>query len=137
MVNNWTAQRRVPGGELHFVLANDPALIPAIIARLHEVAVALHLFDAETAAGVDLALHEALLNALHHGNLELDSSLRRDGDATYYRLAESRCRLEPYRSRRVHVRARLSSWEAVYIIRDEGPGFDPSSLPDPAQNNRP
>src|SRR5262249_19808846 len=38
---------------------------------------------------------------------------------------------KPYRSRRVHVTARESPAEAVYVIRDEGPGFDPSKLPDP------
>jgi anti-sigma regulatory factor (Ser/Thr protein kinase) len=41
-------------------------------------------------------------------------------------------RVDPnYRNRRVHVTARESPAEAVYVIRDEGPGFDPSKLPDP------
>ena len=47
------------------------------------------------------------------------------------RMAEYRRRRPPYRDRRLHVRARLSRREAVYVIRDEGPGFDPSQLPDP------
>ena len=37
----------------------------------------------------------------------------------------------PYRDRRIHVVVRESRTEAVYVVRDEGPGFDPSTLPDP------
>ena len=45
----------------------------------------------------------------------------------------------PYRSRRVRIRATLSRSEAVYVIEDEGPGFDPATLPvhtDPANLER-
>ena len=117
--------------ELSYVLGNDPALFPPLLLRLREAADQLRLFDADTADRVDLVLQEALLNGIHHGNLELDSDLREGGEAAYYRLAELRRHLPHYRARRLHVRARLSRSEAVYIIRDEGPGFDPSRLPDP------
>jgi anti-sigma regulatory factor (Ser/Thr protein kinase) len=89
------------------------------------------LFDDKTADRVAVALTEALLNGIQHGNLELDSRLRREDEASYDRTAEFRRRRPPYRDRRLHVRARLSRREAVYVIRDEGPGFDPSTLPDP------
>jgi anti-sigma regulatory factor (Ser/Thr protein kinase) len=46
-------------------------------------------------------------------------------------MAEFRRRRPPYRDRSLQVRARLSPLEAVYVIRDEGPGFDPATLPDP------
>ena len=35
--------------------------------------------------------------------------------------------------RRVHIHARESHHEAVYVIRDEGPGFSPDALPDPTE----
>ncbi len=132
MRKNRLTQGLLLEGESSFVLENDPALISAIIDELHATAVDLGLFDEATAVRVDLALHEALLNAIYHGNLELDSRLRRDDDAAYYTLAERRRRLEPYRSRRLSIRVRVSVLEAVYIIRDEGPGFDPASPPEPA-----
>jgi hypothetical protein len=87
----------------------------------------LGLFDARAADRVA----EALLNGIQHGNLELDSRLRQEDEATYARMFEFRRRRSPYRDRQLHVRARLSRREAVYVIRDEGPGFDPSTLPDP------
>ena len=44
---------------------------------------------------------------------------------------EERRRQEPYRSRRVQVTATDAPGESVYVVRDEGPGFDPANLPDP------
>jgi anti-sigma regulatory factor (Ser/Thr protein kinase) len=117
--------------EFDVVLENDPALIPPLVAQLREAAARLGLFDARAADRVDIAVHEALINAIEHGNLELNSGLRRDEEATYHRLAAWRCRWPPYRDRRVHVLVRLSCAAAVYVIRDEGPGFDPARLPDP------
>jgi anti-sigma regulatory factor (Ser/Thr protein kinase) len=102
-----------------------------VLAELQETAVRLGLFDAGTADRVAVALTEALLNGIQHGNLELDSRLRQEDEGSYDRTCEFRRRRPPYRDRRLHVRARLSRREAVYIIRDEGPGFDPYTLPDP------
>ena len=31
----------------------------------------------------------------------------------------------------IHFSARETGAEAVYVVRDEGPGFDPSHVPDP------
>ena len=36
------------------------------------------------------------------------------------------------RNRKIHVQAKVSRAEALFVIRDEGPGFDASQLPDPA-----
>jgi len=46
-------------------------------------------------------------------------------------LIARRRRESPYADRRLHVRGRFDRAAAVYIIRDEGPGFDPATLPDP------
>ena len=71
---------------------------------------------------VGVALHEALLNAIHHGNLELSSELRQEGDEKDYRdLAAVRRRQPPYRDRRVRVTAHCRVAEAVYVIEDERP----------------
>jgi anti-sigma regulatory factor (Ser/Thr protein kinase) len=106
-------------------------VIPAVLARLRERAAQFGLFDEKTADRVAVALTEALVNGIQHGNLELDSRLRREDEASYDRTAEFRRRRPPYRDRRLHVRARLSLAEAIYVIRDEGPGFDLATLPDP------
>ena len=61
--------------------------------------------------GVQLAVDEALINAISHGNA-LD-------ETKHVRFA---CRVSP---ERIHVE-----------ITDEGPGFDPDLLPDPTSPNR-
>jgi CheY-like chemotaxis protein len=116
--------------EVRLALENDPALVPALIAHLQEYLAPLRLTDETGAVRVGVALEEALINALYHGNLELSSELLRE-DGSYQRRAEERRRQPPYRDRRVHVTARLAPAEVVYVVRDEGPGFDPSTLPDP------
>src|SRR5262249_46183676 len=64
------------------------------------------------------------------GNLEVNSLLLQQ-EGAFRNLAEERRQRPPYRDRRIHVTARLTPAEAVYVVRDEGPGFDPSTLPDP------
>jgi anti-sigma regulatory factor (Ser/Thr protein kinase) len=78
-----------------------------------------------------VALREALLNAMEHGNLELDSKLRDRDDDSYHRLARQRRAEKPFADRKVHVQVRETPNEARYIIRDEGPGFDTANIPDP------
>src|SRR5207247_8759528 len=56
---------------------------------------------------------------------------REQDEKLYHALLDERRQQEPYQDRRVHVSARESRAEAVYVIRDEGPGFDPTGLPDP------
>ena len=74
---------------------------------------------------------EALTNAVFHGNLEVGPELRARGRDAARRLGEERRRQPPYRDRRVRVTAQETPEEARYVIRDEGPGFDPFALPDP------
>jgi len=78
-----------------------------------------------------LANDLALVNAIEHGNLEVPSALKETDERAFHTLIEERRRTPPYRDRRVHVVSRESPVEAVYTIRDEGPGFNPADLPDP------
>jgi len=115
----------------HFVLENDAALIPSLIGHLENNLTRMKLCDENGLIRVAVALREALINAIHHGNLEIDSGLREKDEKHYCTLVEERRQQEPYLDRRVHVYAKESHHEAYYVIRDEGPGFDPTSLPDP------
>ena len=117
--------------ESHFVLDNDPALIPPLVGYLKENVFRMCGADDTGLIRVTMALREALLNAMDHGNLELDSALRENDESSYHRIGMERRRQKPYSSRRVHVIARETPTEVCYIIRDEGPGFDVSKLPDP------
>ena len=116
--------------EWRFELDNDVAQIPAVVAQLEQGVARLGLCDEATGLQLAVALREALVNAIYHGNLEVSSALLEHGvhfdDLIRQRRAES-----PYRERRVRLVARETREEATYVITDEGPGFDPSTLPDP------
>jgi CheY-like chemotaxis protein/anti-sigma regulatory factor (Ser/Thr protein kinase) len=117
--------------ESHFILENDTTLIPSLIGHLENNLKRMQLCDENGLIRVAVALREALINAIQHGNLEIGSELREKDDKGYYGLIEERRQQEPFQDRRVHVYAKESHRDAVYVIRDEGPGFDPSTLPDP------
>jgi CheY-like chemotaxis protein len=115
-----------------FVLDNDVAAIPPLVAHLEGDLTRLQLCDETELLQIGVALREALVNAIFHGNLEVSSALREiDGGKPYHELAARRRGEAPYRDRRVHITALQSRREVRYRIADEGPGFDPSALPDP------
>ncbi len=114
-----------------FVLENDPAMLASLVAYFQGLIVDLGIFSESERLKIGVALEEALLNASYHGNLEVSSKLREIDHTTYYTLAEERRSLEPYRSRRVYVDIDLDLEGVQYVIRDEGPGFDPLNQPDP------
>lgn len=118
--------------EMRLVLSNDVQRLQPLIGYFQDLMGQLKLMDKTGLIRVATALHEALVNAIEHGNLELPSDLRRVDDRREYVAQLERRRLQtPFRDRRVHVTARISNSEAAFTIRDEGPGFDPASLPDP------
>ena len=63
-------------------------------------------FPREAVFAIRLALDEALVNAVKHGNQEADD-------------------------KSVHIDFSIDANRATFVIRDEGPGFDPDALPDP------
>jgi len=112
-------------------LENDPSLVPHLVAFIQEKMLRMRLCSENGKIRVGVALEEALLNGIYHGNLELSSELREDGSNRFHELAAERRQLEPYRDRRLYVGIFLTPAEATFRIRDEGPGFDVSKLPDP------
>ncbi|MEX1028302.1 MAG: response regulator, partial [Candidatus Paceibacterota bacterium] len=118
--------------QLTFALYNDDSLVPAVIARIRDQLQELGICDNAGLMPVSTAIDEALVNAMIHGNLEVSSKLRdTDGGKPYRQQISERRELSPYRDRRVHVQLSSTRDEACIVIRDEGPGFDPSQIPDP------
>lgn len=116
-----------------FVLHNNVRLVSPLVVYLQDNLMHMGLCNETDRIRIGVALQEALINALYHGNLEVHSDLQEDDAARYYELIDQRQRLEPYQSRSIYVEAQLSRHEAVFIIRDEGPGFDASKVPDPTE----
>jgi CheY-like chemotaxis protein len=117
--------------ECSFTLNNDPKLLTSLVAYLQGIIHDTKLFGEAERLRVGVALEEALLNAAYHGNLEVSSSLRETDHSAYYDLARRRSEMPPYASRTITINVRISQEGVQYVIQDQGPGFDPSKLPDP------
>lgn len=118
--------------ESTYTFGNDRQFASSLISQF-ESDLKNMVYDDETGLfRIVTALKEAILNAIDHGNLELDSSLRDEGDGSkFYTLASERILLEPYCHRTVTVTSRVSPEQLAFVIRDDGPGFDRATLPDP------
>lgn len=118
-------------GQFQFLVGNDPSLIPSLINHVQSLVTSVGLCDEASVIRVCIALEEALRNALFHGNLELTSE-QREGDSTeYQRLVDERTAKPPYAGRKLEVTVEITPRSGRFVIRDEGPGFDPTKLPDP------
>jgi CheY-like chemotaxis protein len=116
--------------ESHFVLGNDQTLIPHLLAHLRNNLTGMKLCNDNEVIRVGMALREALINAIHHGNLEVNSDLLSQGEKAYNDLLAERSRQAPYKDRHVHLTVRYSRSEVAFVVQDDGPGFDPARLPD-------
>ena len=117
--------------ECAFALRNNSVLIHPLITYLQERTSDLDVCDEADRTRIGVALEEALANALYHGNLEVGSELRGEDDKGYHALIVERLNTSPYRDRKIHVETTMSREQATFVVRDEGTGFDPWSLPDP------
>lgn len=104
-----------------FTVDNDEEVVPALVSHLQQYTANMRLLDENESFRIGVALHEALRNAINHGNLELSSDLRESGE--YYKLAKTRADEEPYRNRKVYIEAIDREDSTTYTIHDEGPGF--------------
>jgi CheY-like chemotaxis protein/anti-sigma regulatory factor (Ser/Thr protein kinase) len=117
--------------EVRYVLENDLELLSAITSELRQMVQDRCFFDQRDSLRFATAVDEALVNAYYHGNLEISSKLREQDASVYYALADERRQQLPYAPRRIRVRLEIDNEQASVQIGDEGPGFDPSQLPDP------
>ena len=116
--------------ESRYVLDNDIGHIPSLLAQLELGVTRMQLCDHGGWIRIAVALREAFVNAIYHGNLELTQLLEQD-QVSFTELAQQRRREAAFADRRVHVTACETRTEATYVIRDEGRGFDPAALGDP------
>ena len=80
---------------------------------------------------IGMAIDEALVNAMHHGNLEVNSTMREGDETDYYEMIRIRQGKAPWNNRRVRVESEFSDQHICIQVSDEGPGFDPLTIPDP------
>ena len=101
--------------------------IPSLVSHLVDRLVPMGFAKATNVDVIAMAFHEALVNALEHGCLELDSKLKGDLFAekdAYAAQLQERLTDPRFATRSIEVESLLTAESFVVTIRDEGPGFD-------------
>ncbi|MDX1947885.1 MAG: response regulator [Pirellulaceae bacterium] len=120
--------------EFRFELDNDPALVDPLVDLVQQMCAGMRLTDATGRFRLGAAVKEALLNAIYRGNLEVSFQQMQDTRVSLLAgkgtdLVEVRRGQSPYKERRVRVTVALDVNVARFVIRDEGPGFQPAAIP--------
>lgn len=137
VLSNADHTRKVPdlsdaeSGRLDFSIPSRRAAVSETVGRLREFAAAATGADGGTATRLGVALEEAALNAVIHGNLEVSSKLKNEDEEAFDKLIYQRERQAPYTDRVVRLWVEWNAEALTFGVRDEGPGFDMASLPDP------
>jgi anti-sigma regulatory factor (Ser/Thr protein kinase) len=123
------------GGQtsFHYVIGNDVSFVGPLVEHLENN---LPAWTDPDRLRISMALSEALINAIHHGNLEVDSHLRDDDEAAFFDAIRRRRSTRPYAARRVRIEAEFTGDEVRFCITDEGRGFDHSQVGDPTQADK-
>jgi DNA-binding response OmpR family regulator len=129
--NQEVAISTISTSQTRYEFGNDHEVAAEVLAHLEKDLRDRNYFDPTEVFRIALALREAVVNAIDHGNLQLDSVLRDDSNRSYRQEGLKRATQEPYCSRHVTVTASLESTEVRYTIEDEGTGFDPATIDDP------
>jgi anti-sigma regulatory factor (Ser/Thr protein kinase) len=96
--------------ELNIVIPADTGAMQKVTAGLKEILASKH-WPEEEVLDVDLAVQEALANAIRHG-----------------------CKNDPTKLVQCCVSFDATG-ELVIVVRDPGPGFDPAAVPNPLEGN--
>ena len=123
--------------ELHLRLkiVNDPQLLDPLVSALDTMAYRMHLCSERGRQRIGVAVDEALLNAMYHGNLELPAeelpdvrTQLRNGQTVD--LIEQRRKQPPFSDRYVRIDATFDPEKARVIVSDDGSGFESSLIAD-------
>jgi CheY-like chemotaxis protein/anti-sigma regulatory factor (Ser/Thr protein kinase) len=121
--------------QYQLALDNDPTLIPPLVDLAQQMLAGMRCCDAAARMHAGVALEEALLNAMLHGNLEMSLADVRDArlqlrQGLRSQLVDQRRIEAPFCKRLVHARIEISPQQARFVVRDEGKGFDVTTVPE-------
>lgn len=120
---------------LTYTLPNDLSMVAPVAFRLAQAAQAVGICDENDRGNLALSLIEITTNAIEHGNLEIvaeeKAELKSANTQGYADELARRASQAPFVDRSVSITAHILCDEAVFLITDEGNGFDHQNLPDP------
>jgi CheY-like chemotaxis protein len=115
----------------HFLFRARELDIPSLVGELTDRLVPLGLALPTNVDVIGMAFHEALVNALEHGCLEMDSSLKGDLFAEqdpFVATKQQRLADPAYADRPIDVEMHMTPERFEVVITDGGPGFDTATV---------
>jgi CheY-like chemotaxis protein len=117
-----------------FELDNDCAVVDPLVELVQQMVAGMGLTDATGRFRLGAGLKEAVLNAIYRGNLEISFQQMQDTRVSLVEgksedLVSQRRASPPYAGRKVRLNIDLNKEQARFVIADEGPGFNPASIP--------
>ena len=116
---------QIQSTKTELILYNDRQLIRSTVGLLVNFLRCMPLGDETERMRTGIALEEAMLNAYYHGNFDV-AGVTGATPQTWDAIAAERSSDHEYGLRRIHVLADISRERAIFTIRDEGKGFDPT-----------
>ena len=114
-----------------FQFRADELDIPSMVGHMTDRLVPLGLARTTNVDVIGMAFHEALVNALEHGCLEMDSSLKGDLFAeqdVFAATMQERLADPVYADRQVEVEIFITPQRFEATVTDGGPGFDTATV---------
>lgn len=110
-----------------FKIPNSIKYVSPICEHLTRDLSVLGIIDKDRLLGIRFGIQEMLINAIEHGNLEINfdekSKLQEDGVAISD-IIERKAAIEKYSKKKVIIKFTLTRKKAVFTIKDQGKGFD-------------
>jgi DNA-binding response OmpR family regulator len=117
-----------------FELATDFSIISTFMSEIMHIISRFARIDKKTTLTIRLSLYEMLVNAMEHGNLEINYDMKKnllEEVLDYQRYLTDRTNEAPYKDRKVRVSYKFDTKSIAFTITDEGKGFDVSKVPNP------
>lgn len=117
-----------------FQLPTDFSVISTFMSEIMHIISRFTGIDKKTTLTIRLSLYEMLVNAMEHGNLEINYEMKKnllEEVIDYQRFLQDRANEEPFRDRKVLVSYTYDTKSISFTITDDGKGFDVSKVPNP------
>lgn len=120
-----------------YTIPSDLQFTLPLIDLLTEKITKLAICGESEITNIRIALDEALVNAIVHGNLNISSRIKGNSledMIQFNKIVKERSQIPPYCERQVKITRHLSKQFVSFTIKDEGDGFDWRSIPETFDN---
>ncbi|MFO1524831.1 MAG: ATP-binding protein [Turneriella sp.] len=117
-----------------FELPTDFSIVSTFMSEIMHIISRFTGVDKKTTLTVRLSLYEMLVNAMEHGNLEINYEMKKnllEEVVDYQRFLQERANEDAFKDRKVKVSYTYDKKSLAFTITDEGKGFDVGKVPNP------